>query len=109
MPIEGLSPVFTHLARVREDLDITPVPTIAELREGFYTFDFEPFELHYFVADGGASIADSARYIRGVIEPSIVQTALMLEEILAILRNDMEFVVEGGETYQVIKKDGQPF
>ena len=108
-PITGLSPTFTHFARVHGDVDVDP-PDVTELREGFYVFEFTALEPHYFVLDGGDSISDPGiRYIRGVLEPTNNVAATLLDEALAILQNDSDFVVEGGETYQVVYRDGQPF
>lgn len=105
----ALTPAFVLFRRVRGNVDITPKPTIAPLQNGFYYFEYEPLEPHYFIADGGAAITDlRVRYSRGVVNPGTSELAQFTEELLKLMRNDRDAgVTENGKTYDVIyESDG---
>lgn len=68
----GLSPTFT-LFRIGPTLpwsSITP-PGISEIATGtgIYTFAYNATLPIAFVLDGGALLADSVRYVRGILDP----------------------------------------
>jgi hypothetical protein len=66
----GLTPTFTIFSVTNTGQTLAP-PSVAEIATGvgLYKFTYGPTLSITFVADGGAALSDSDRYITGVLDP----------------------------------------
>lgn len=66
----GLTPSFTYFKKVSDLSNVVPQPSIVEISNGTYYFDYTPTYDITFEIDGGASIpTEEVRYIADTISP----------------------------------------
>jgi hypothetical protein len=62
VPATGLSPTIDVYKKVSDALDVTPVPTIAEIGGGFYKFTATPAEALVVRMNGGGALSDADKH-----------------------------------------------
>lgn len=103
--LTGLSPVFVEFTRLSDNVALTP-PAIVELGDGFYRFEYTPKYKIYFKIDAPSlSAQPRLRYVVGSIAPDVEVANTNIDEVLGLLRNNMQFVERDGKTYQQLLRD----
>lgn len=99
----GLSPTFTIFSM--DGLTAISAPAIAETPSGsgFYKFTYGPTATILFLADGGATLSTSDRYISGTLDPNQVLNEGMtfLVQSASFLIGGMSYLI-GGVTYSAV-------
>jgi len=107
----GLAPTFIIFINITSGATYAP-PGVTEIfGTGGYYFTYGPTTAIYFQLDGGNSLADSARYIKGILDPisvvdervgdtsaSIGSTSVDPTTVMGYVKRNLEFL-EGDQTF----------